>query len=313
MKTTPVTKADIERSVLAVPPMARHADFSLNVEANRALIRYLEAGGIRTLMYGGNANVYHLGVLAFESEMGALAELAGADTWVIPSVGPEYGKAMDQAQILKALPFPTVMVLPMGFPATPAGVAIGIRKIAERYGKPVIAYVKAENYLKPADAGALIRDGAVVAIKYGVVRKEPATDAYLSALLDHVDPEKVVSGIGERPAPAHLIKFGLVSFTSGSVCVAPRLSLALLAALKADDEEKALQLQTPFLPLEDLRDALSPIRTLHSAVTLSGIADMGPMLPMLTEIEDPAQRQNIERAARVLRAKDEAYGDRKAA
>ena len=313
MKTTPVTKADFERSVLAVPPMARHADFSLNVEANRALIRYLEAGGIRTLMYGGNANVYHLGVLAFESEMGALAELAGADTWVIPSVGPEYGKAMDQAQILKALPFPTVMVLPMGFPATPAGVAIGIRKIAERYGKPVIAYVKAENYLKPADAGALIRDGAVVAIKYGVVRKEPATDAYLSALLDHVDPEKVVSGIGERPAPAHLIKFGLVSFTSGSVCVAPRLSLALLAALKADDEEKALQLQTPFLPLEDLRDALSPIRTLHSAVTLSGIADMGPMLPMLTEIEDPAQRQNIERAARVLRAKDEAYGDRKAA
>jgi len=313
MKTTPVTKADFERSVLAVPPMARHADFSLNVEANRALIRYLEAGGIRTLMYGGNANVYHLGVLAFESEMGALAELAGADTWVIPSVGPEYGKAMDQAQILKALPFPTVLVLPMGFPATPAGVAIGIRKIAERYGKPVIAYVKAENYLKPADAGALIRDGAVVAIKYGVVRKEPATDAYLSALLDHVDPEKVVSGIGERPAPAHLIKFGLVSFTSGSVCVAPRLSLALLAALKADDEEKALQLQTPFLPLEDLRDALSPIRTLHSAVTLSGIADMGPMLPMLTEIEDPAQRQNIERAARVLRAKDEAYGDRKAA
>jgi len=313
MKTTPVTKADFERSVLAVPPMARHADFSLNADANRALIRYLEAGGIRTLMYGGNANVYNLGVLEFEAEMRALAELAGADTWVIPSIGPEYGKALDQAQILREIPFPTAMVLPMGFPATPAGAAIGIRKIAERYGKPVIAYVKAENYIKPSDAGALIRDGVAIAIKYGVVRKEPATDAYLSALLDHVSPDKVVSGIGERPAPAHLIKFGLVSFTSGSVCIAPRMSLALLAALKADDEEKALKLQTPFLPLEDLRDALSPIRTLHSAVTLSGIADMGPMLPMLTEIEDPAQRQNIERAARVLRAKDEAYGDRRAA
>jgi dihydrodipicolinate synthase/N-acetylneuraminate lyase len=313
MKTTPVTKADFERSVLAVPPMARHADFSLNADANRALIRYLEAGGIRTLMYGGNANVYNLGVLEFEAEMRALAELAGTDTWVIPSVGPEYGKALDQAQILREIPFPTAMVLPMGFPATPAGAAIGIRKIAERYGKPVIAYVKAENYIKPSDAGALIRDGAAIAIKYGVVRKEPATDAYLSALLDHVSPDKIVSGIGERPAPAHLIKFGLVSFTSGSVCIAPRMSLALLAALKADDEEKALKLQTPFLPLEDLRDALSPIRTLHSAVTLSGIADMGPMLPMLTEIEDPAQRQNIERAARALRAKDEAYGDRKAA
>src|SRR5262249_54430117 len=158
-----------------------------------------------------------------------------------------------------------------GFPATPAGVAIGIRKIAGHYGKPVIAYVKSDNYLKPSDAGALIRDGVALAIKYGVVRKEPARDEYLSALLDHVSPDRIVSGIGERPAPAHLIKFGLVSFTSGSVCIAPRLSLRLLAALKARDEEKALQLQTPFLPVEDLRDTLSPIRTLHTAVTLSGI------------------------------------------
>jgi dihydrodipicolinate synthase/N-acetylneuraminate lyase len=313
MKTTGITKADFERSVLAVPPLARHADFSLNANANRALIRYLEAGGIRTLMYGGNANVYNLGVLGFEAEMRALAELAGADTWVIPSIGPEYGKAMDQAQILGGLAFPTVMVLPLGFPATQAGIAIGIRKIAERYGKPVIAYVKSDNYLKPSDAGALIRDGAVLAVKYGVVRKAPAEDDYLSALLDHVDPNQVVSGIGERPAPAHLLRFGLASFTSGSVCVAPRLSLALLGALKAKNEEKALELQTPFLPLEDLRDALSPIRALHSAVTLAGIADMGPMLPMLTEIEDPAHRRDIERAARALRAKDEAYGGRKAA
>jgi dihydrodipicolinate synthase/N-acetylneuraminate lyase len=313
MKTTAITKADFERSVLAVPPMARNANFSLNDGANRALIRYLEAGGIRTLMYGGNANVYNLGVLEFEAEMRALVEAAGADTWIIPSVGPEYGKAMDQAQILRALPFPTAMVLPLGFPATQAGIAVGIRKIAERYGKPVIAYVKSDNYLKPSDAGALIRDGAVIAIKYGVVRKEPATDDYLSALLEHVNPDQVVSGIGERPAPAHLIKFRLVSFTSGSVCIAPRLSLALLAALKAGDGEKALELQTPFLPLEDLRDALSPIRALHSAVTLAGIAEMGPMLPMLTEIEDPARRRDIERAARVLRAKDEAYGGQKAA
>lgn len=313
MKTTAITKADFERSVLAVPPMARNTDFSLNAGANRALIRYLEAGGIRTLMYGGNANVYNLGVFGFEVEMTALGELAGADTWVIPSIGPEYGKAMDQAQILKGLAFPTAMVLPLGFPATQAGTAIGIRKIAERYGKPVIAYVKSENYLKPTDAGALLRDGAVIALKYGVVRKEPAADDYLSALLDHVNPDQIVSGIGERPAPAHLIKFGLVSFTSGSVCVAPRLSLALLTALKARDEEKALELQTPFLPLEDLRDSLSPIRTLHSAVSLAGIAEMGPMLPMLTEIEDPAQRREIERAARVLRAKDEARSGQKAA
>jgi hypothetical protein len=37
------------------------------------------------------------------------------------------------------------------------------------------------------------------------------------------------------------------------------------------------------------------------------------MLPMLTEIEDPAHRRNLERAAKALRAKDEAYAGRKAA
>ncbi len=313
MKTTSVTKADFERSVLAVPPIARQADFSLNEGQNRALIRYMEAGGIRTLMYGGNANFYNLGVSDFEAAVRQLATLAGSDTWVIPSIGPEYGKAMDQVQVLRNLAYPTAMVLPLSFPGTPAGAAIGIRKIAERYGKPVIAYVKSDNYLNPADAGALVRDGAVCAVKYGVVRKDPMPDPYLSAILEHVNPDQVVSGIGERPAPVHLRKFGLVGFTSGSVCVAPRLSLALLAALKAKDDAKAAEIQKKFMPLEDLRDGYSPIRALHTAVTLAAIADMGPMLPMLTEIEDPAQRQKIEVAARTLRASDEAFGGRKAA
>ena len=313
MKTTPVTKADFERSVLAVPPIARRPDFSLNETANSALIRYLESGGIKTLMYGGNANFYHLGLSDIEEAARQLIEVAGSDTWVIPSIGPEFGKALDQARLLAPMGFPTVMVLPTSFPMTPAGVPIGIANIAERFGNPVIAYVKAENYARPADLAALIRHGYVCAIKYGVVRQNPTEDAYLSEILQHVERDRVVSGIGERPAPAHLLKFGLVSFTSGAVCIAPRLSLALLAALKSGDQESALKHQTEFLPVEDLRDRHSPIRTLHTAVTLSGIADMGPMQPMLTEITDPAARREIERAAHALRAKDEAAAGRRAA
>lgn len=44
MKTSPVTAADLQRSVIAVPPLARHADLSLNLPANRALLRHLEEG-----------------------------------------------------------------------------------------------------------------------------------------------------------------------------------------------------------------------------------------------------------------------------
>ena len=43
MKTSPVTVQDLQRSVIAVPPLARHADLSLNEGANQKLLRHLEA------------------------------------------------------------------------------------------------------------------------------------------------------------------------------------------------------------------------------------------------------------------------------
>ena len=57
------------------------------------------------------------------------------------------------------------------------------------------------------------------------------------------------------------------------------------------------------LPLEDLRDELSPIRVLHEAVTLAGIADMGPMLPHLSNLP-PAEHPRIRSAAATLLAHD---------
>ena len=306
MKTTSVTKADLERSVLAVPPLARNADLSLNVKENRKLIRYLEAGGVSTLMYGGNANFYNLGVFDYAETVEKIADFTGADTWVIPSIGPDFGKAMDQVKILRDLTFPTCMVLPLNFPATPTGVAHGIAKIAEHFGKPLIAYIKAENYLTPQDAGALARDGALCGIKYAVMRDNPLEDLYLKRILDHVNRSLVISGIGERPAIDHLRDFGLTGFTSGSVCVAPRLSTFLLTALKTKDYGKAVEIRALFLPFEDLRDNISPLRVLHEAVTLAGIANMGPMLPMLSNIDDRAMLDDIKATAEILRRRDEA-------
>jgi len=42
LKTDGGTRADLARSVLSVPPLARNADFAPN--ANRAMIRHLETG-----------------------------------------------------------------------------------------------------------------------------------------------------------------------------------------------------------------------------------------------------------------------------
>src|SRR5580704_3169792 len=115
------------RSVLAVPPLARNADFSLNAAENTKLIRHIESGGIRTLLYGGNANFYHIAPSAFEQVVGYLRHAAGPDTLVIPSVGPAYGTSMDQAKILRRHNFETVMVLPHQGITTADGVEIGIK------------------------------------------------------------------------------------------------------------------------------------------------------------------------------------------
>jgi dihydrodipicolinate synthase/N-acetylneuraminate lyase len=305
VKTTAVTPADLSASVLSVPPLARKADYSLNRDANRALIRHLESGGVRTLMYGGNANFYHLPLSEYAETVDFLAEAAGKDTWVIPSAGADYGKLKDTAKILRARIFPTAMALPFGHPSNDSGVATALRRFSDALGKPVIAYVKALGYIEPATLASLVKDGVVCAIKYAVVLDDPKNDPYLAKLVELVDRNIIVSGIGERPAIVHLRDFGLRSFTSGSVCVAPRGSMALLAALKAKRYDEAEAIRARYIPLEDERDGRGPIRVLHDAVTLAGIADMGPMLPMISNL-DAAEAASVKIAASELLAHDRA-------
>jgi len=305
VKTSAVNAADLARSVIAVPPLARNGDLTLNPEANVSLIRHLEGGGISTMMYGGNANFYNIGMYEYGAVLDFLAQTVAPGTWIVPSAGPDFGKLMDQARILRTRAFPTAMVLPLAFPATPDGSEKAIRLFAESYGRPVIVYVKAENYLTPAHIKRLVDAGLVAGIKYAVVRDDASGDVFLRELLDKVDAKLIVSGIGERPAIEHLRTFGLAGFTSGSVCVGPRGSTRMLAALKAGDFATAGAIREAYLPLENLRDAHSPIRVLHEAVTLAGIADMGPMLPQLSNIA-VAHHAAVGAAAKALLAHDRA-------
>jgi dihydrodipicolinate synthase/N-acetylneuraminate lyase len=293
--------ADTRKTVLAVPPLARNPDLTLNRAANAALIRHLEAGGVRTLMYGGNANFYNIGLYEYGAVVDQLLELAAPGTWVIPSVGPDFGKMMDQAELLRSRPFPTAMILPASAAFTKSGVEAGIRRFADRLGKPVIVYIRAEAYLSPAAVERLAADGLVKAIKYAIVREDPRQDRYLDELVKRVDRDLIISGIGERPAIVHLRDFKLASFTSGSVCVAPRISQAILEALQRKDYPTAERLRAVFIPLEDCRDSYNPVRVLHEAVTLAGIAEMGPVLPLMSNL-DSVHVGKVREAALALRA-----------
>jgi dihydrodipicolinate synthase/N-acetylneuraminate lyase len=309
MKTDAVTPADLARSVLSVPPLPRGADGTLQEGETRRLVDWLRAGGVTTYMFGGNANLYNMGVAEFAALLDLLQRIAPADGWMIPSVGADYGKACDQIDQLRERAFPTAMLLPLSFPATPAGVATGLRRLADHYGRPLIAYVKNEGYIEARDLAALVADGAVCTVKYAVVRKDAGEDPLLSALLDATGSgERIISGIGERPVIDHVTRFGLNAFTSGSVCIAPHLSMAILKALKRGDVAEASALRSHFIPLEDLRDRHSPIRVLHAAVGEAGIAATGPMAEFLSNLDDPAILASIRAAAAALRAKSLEHG-----
>jgi dihydrodipicolinate synthase/N-acetylneuraminate lyase len=180
------------------------------------------------------------------------------------------------------------MVLPMQGFTSPEGVADGISRFVDFTGIPVTLYLKSESYIDLGALGRLVDEGRIVCVKYAVVREDPVEDAYLQRLVERITAARVVSGMGERPALVHLSRFGLASFTTGSGCIAPKASMLLLKALKEREVARAEALHARFLPLEDLRESISLIRVLHDAVTLSGIADMGAHLPLLSP--SPADR-----------------------
>jgi 4-hydroxy-tetrahydrodipicolinate synthase len=306
VKTSPVKPADLRGSVISVPPMPRHADGSINPQANEQLLAHLRAGKVTTFMYGGNANFYNLGVRELGRVLDVLTPLLDDGDWLIPSVGADFGKAAEQVALLRERAFPTAMALPLRFPASPAGVARGLGKLASIYGKPVIAYVKDEGYIANADLAALVQEGSVCAVKYAIVRADPRQDAVLADLVERMGPDLIISGIGERPVIDHFRSFGLRAFTSGSTCVAPALSNRIREALHANDDATAKATRELFLPLEDARDATSPIRILHAAVDLAGIAPTGPIGEFLSVIDDESVLDMLRPIAMDLLARNEA-------
>jgi len=305
MKTSPVTFDDL-RGVFAVPPLPRKSDArrTIDLAANDALVRHMTGGGLTRLLYGGNAFLYHITLAEYEELVGWLAGLAG-DLWPIPSLGPSFGRAIDQAPLLRRHRFPCAMLLPCGDPRDAAGIEAGVREIADAVGMGLILYLKEENnFGADKDAGLdavarLVDDKICVAIKYAVVRDDPRHDAYLDGLLKRVDRRFVISGIGERPAVVHMRDFKLPGFTTGSGCLAPALSQALYESNTQGEFGAAEDRRALFLPLEDKRDAWGPARVLHAAIELAGVTTCGPIPPFISALSE-AQRGTLAPIAREL-------------
>lgn len=286
------------KGVFAVPPLARNADTqrSINIDQNSLIARHILAGGITRLLYGGNAFLYHVSLREYELLLEWLSDLA-RDVWVIPSAGPSFGRAMDQASLIRRCTFPCVMMLPCSDPRDARGLERGYREFAAASNTQLIIYLKDEHNLgSDQNAGLdlvarLVDDRICAGIKYAVVRADPLQDNYLEALLTRVDRSLVISGIGERPAVVHLRDWGLPGFTTGSGCIAPNLSTRLFAACEQLDFATAAALREKFIALEDLRDEWGPARVLHAATELSGIASVGEVPPYQSCLSEAQMRE----------------------
>ena len=292
--------------VFAVPPLARRSDEqrSIDFEQNERIVNHIAAGGVSRLIYGGNAFLYHFQLSEFEALLEWLTTLS-RELWLIPSIGPSFGRALEQASLSRKHAFPAVMVLPCGDPRDAMGLEHGLREIAEAADAKLIVYLKEENnFGSDRNAGLdavarLVDDGVCAGIKYAVVREDPSQDSYLEALLARVDRKYVISGIGERPAVVHLRDWKLRGFTTGSGCIAPKLSQQLYESLIAGDYDRASKLREKFIPLEDLRDAWGPARVLHHATEFAGIARTGPIPPYVSELSEE-QKSRLSPVAQTL-------------
>lgn len=292
--------------VFSVPPLARRntPDRAIDFEQNEIIVRHIVQGGITRLLYGGNAFLYHVSLRDFES---LLEWLSGLDStlWPIPSIGPSFGRAMEQAQLLSKYKFPCAMVLPSGDPRDAGGLERGLREIAATAGMPLVLYLKDEpNFGANLEAGLdvvgrLVDEGICTWIKYAVVRGDPRVDPYLDSLLTRVPRKRVISGIGERPAIVHMREWKLPGFTTGSGCLAPSLSQQIYEDCVAGRYENASATRELFLPHEDLRDAWGPARVLHHSTELSGLAHTGPIIPYVSALGE-SQLEELAPVAKAL-------------
>lgn len=309
MKKSPLAPDDL-RGVFAVPPLVRKtgAGRPLDFDGSSRLVSHMAAGGITRFLYGGNAFLHHLTLAEYEPLLDWMSAFAAAH-WAIPSLGPSYGRAMDQAPLLRRRGFPVAMALPCGDPRDAEGLEAGLREIADAAGLGLVVYLKEEgSFGSDREAGLdavarLVDTKVCVAIKYAVVRPDPADDPYLDGLLRRVDRRLVISGIGERPAIAHMSHFGLPGFTTGSGCLAPRLSCELFEATARKDVARAEELRSRFLPLEDKRDAWGPARVLHAALELADVVRTGPIPPFVTALGE-GRREELRPVARELLARE---------
>ena len=205
------------------------------------------------------------------------AAISGVDSKapVTAAIGRSLHEAIRMAKDAAAIGATAVMShQPVDPFAAPASQIDYFRNLAEASPLPLVAYVRADGF-SVDDMVRLAGHGNIVGIKFAT------TDLMLlSRAIAASDPNGAlfVCGLAESWAPSFTAA-GARGFTSGLVNVAPRLSLAVHAALAKGDFAGARAIVNKLEPFERMRTKFrngANVTVVKEAVTYSGL-DVGPV------------------------------------
>ena len=91
----PPISYDDYKSVMVVTTTPRHPDRSVDVDGVKRNARYLVDRGVRMLMpQCGTGLVYDESLEAYRHTVAAMMDAVGHQAYVIPGIGPGYGRAL---------------------------------------------------------------------------------------------------------------------------------------------------------------------------------------------------------------------------
>ncbi|MBI2503458.1 MAG: dihydrodipicolinate synthase family protein [Candidatus Latescibacteria bacterium] len=269
-------------TVLVVAITPRRPDLSVDLEGVRRNARYLRGFGVQVAMPEcGTGLVYDATLAEYEAVVGAWMEEVGEEVLVVPGIGPGYGRALEMGRIARSLQVPGVMIMPVVGPASAAGVAEGMRRIAQQVALPTVLYQRRLDLMPVEQVVELCRLDEVVGLKYAVDN----TAAFEQIAAQAGAAAAMLCGMAEDPCIEYLER-GAVGFSSGMANFVPRMSLALLRAFRQGNIAEARRLRDLMVPFEDLRGecgARYSGSALHAAMEVAGLAG-GPVIPFAEDV-----------------------------
>jgi len=278
-----ITRADCA-DVLVVAITPRNPDRTIDHDGIRGNVRHLIEHGVNVIMPEcGTGLVYDATLEEYEAVVATFIEAAGDAAFVVPGIGPGFGRSLEMGAIARSLNASGVMIMPIVGPGSPAGVLDGLGHVVETVDLPTVLYQRRADIM-PADVVvSLCRMDGVVGLKYSV------NDLDLFAEINDRAGEAaaMACGMAEDPCVDYL-KAGAVGFSSGMANFVPRLSLELLRSFKAGEVSEAERIRNGMVPFEDFRGedgARYSASALHAAMNVSGLAG-GPVIPFAEDVAE---------------------------